>query len=149
MDHRHNSLVFSLLLTGWDSISSWCTTTASNSSAGQKITGNCAISSHWQREDSGSLISLPGDMTGLVMGGALPLEAVQLQIVIMNMMIGSATVGSILLTYLCCPAFFTKAYQLEYKVLSADQLFLLFFPSSSWCFHRNWSPCYSMKLYRL
>lgn len=66
------------------------------------------------------LISLPGAMTGLIMGGASPLEAIQLQIVVMNMLIGASTVSSILSTYLCWPAFFTKAYQLEYKVLSAD-----------------------------
>lgn len=66
------------------------------------------------------LISLPGAMTGLIMGGASPLEAIQLQIVVMNMLIGASTVSSILSTYLCWPAFFTKAYQLEYTVLSED-----------------------------
>ncbi|GAB2272431.1 Agglutinin-like protein 3 [Dionaea muscipula] len=66
------------------------------------------------------LISLPGAMTGLIMGGASPLEAVQLQIVVMNMLIGASTVSSIISTYLCWPAFFTKAYQLETKVFSKD-----------------------------
>ncbi|XP_027366929.1 protein ALUMINUM SENSITIVE 3-like [Abrus precatorius] len=64
------------------------------------------------------LISLPGAMTGLIMGGASPLEAIQLQIVVMNMLIGASTVSSIMSTYLCWPAFFTKAYQLETKVFS-------------------------------
>ncbi|KAH9672026.1 protein ALUMINUM SENSITIVE 3 [Citrus sinensis] len=59
------------------------------------------------------LISLPGAMTGMIMGGASPLEAIQLQIVVMNMLIGASTVSSIMSTYLCWPAFFTKAYQLE------------------------------------
>ena len=55
------------------------------------------------------LISLPGAMTGLIMGGASPLEAIQLQIVVMNMMIGAATVSSIMATYLSWPPliFFT------------------------------------------
>ncbi|KAB2035191.1 hypothetical protein ES319_D04G134900v1 [Gossypium barbadense] len=66
------------------------------------------------------LISLPGAMTGLIMGGASPLEAIQLQIVVMNMLIGASTVSSIMSTYLCWPAFFTKAYQLETKVFSSD-----------------------------
>ncbi|XP_022766167.1 protein ALUMINUM SENSITIVE 3 [Durio zibethinus] len=66
------------------------------------------------------LISLPGAMTGLIMGGASPLEAIQLQIVVMNMLIGATTVSSITSTYLCWPAFFTKAYQLETKVFSSD-----------------------------
>ncbi|XP_039136195.1 protein ALUMINUM SENSITIVE 3 [Dioscorea cayenensis subsp. rotundata] len=66
------------------------------------------------------LISLPGAMTGMIMGGASPLEAIQLQIVVMNMLIGASTVSSILSTYLCWPSFFTKAYQLETKVFTAE-----------------------------
>ena len=64
------------------------------------------------------LIALPGAMTGLIMGGASPLEAIQLQIVVMNMLLGACTVSSILSTYLCWPAFFTKAFQLEEKVFA-------------------------------
>lgn len=66
------------------------------------------------------LISLPGAMTGLIMGGASPVEAIQLQIVVMNMLIGASTVSSIMSTYLCWPGFFTKAYQLEAKVFSSE-----------------------------
>ncbi|XP_010259974.1 PREDICTED: protein ALUMINUM SENSITIVE 3 [Nelumbo nucifera] len=66
------------------------------------------------------LISLPGAMTGLIMGGASPLEAIQLQIVVMNMLVGASTVSSIMSTYLCWPAFFTKAYQLETKVFASE-----------------------------
>ncbi|KAK1311836.1 Protein ALUMINUM SENSITIVE 3 [Acorus calamus] len=66
------------------------------------------------------LISLPGAMTGLIMGGASPLEAIQLQIVVMNMLIGASTVSSIMSTYFCWPSFFTKAYQLEDKVFTAE-----------------------------
>ncbi|KAM7464115.1 hypothetical protein LguiA_032236 [Lonicera macranthoides] len=66
------------------------------------------------------LISLPGAMTGLIMGGASPLEAIQLQIVVMNMHIGASTLSSIMSTYLCWPSFFTKAYQLETNVFSSD-----------------------------
>ncbi|WZY90563.1 hypothetical protein YC2023_047298 [Brassica napus] len=65
------------------------------------------------------LISLPGAMTGMIMGGASPLEAIQLQIVVMNMMVGAATVSSIMCTYLCWPSFFTKAYQLQTRVFSS------------------------------
>ncbi|KAM7254832.1 hypothetical protein ACFE04_020073 [Oxalis oulophora] len=66
------------------------------------------------------LISLPGAMTGLIMGGASPLEAIQLQIIVMNMLIGAATLSSITSTYLCWPNFFTSAFQLETKVFSSD-----------------------------
>ncbi|PKI60979.1 hypothetical protein CRG98_018609 [Punica granatum] len=65
------------------------------------------------------LISLPGAMTGLIMGGASPLEAIQLQIVVMNMLVGASTVSSIMSTYLSWPSFFTKAYQLETKVFAS------------------------------
>ena len=52
------------------------------------------------------------------MGRASPLEAIQLQIVVMNMLMGASTVSSILSTFLCWPAFFTKAFQLEEKVFA-------------------------------
>lgn len=64
------------------------------------------------------LIALPGAMTGLIMGGASPLEAIQLQIVVMNMLMGASTVSSILSTYLCWPQFFTKAFQLQDTVFA-------------------------------
>ncbi|CAL4910592.1 unnamed protein product [Urochloa decumbens] len=59
------------------------------------------------------LITLPGSMTGLIMGGASPLEAIQLQIVVMNMLMGACTISSIVSSYLCWPAFFTKSFQLK------------------------------------
>ncbi|KAF3335005.1 hypothetical protein FCM35_KLT21609 [Carex littledalei] len=79
-----------------------------------------ALSPNIDHAKTVGLISLPGIMTGLIMGGASPIEAVQLQIVVMYMMIGSSTVSSILCTYLCWPVFFTKAYQLEHNVFSVD-----------------------------
>ncbi|KNA16567.1 hypothetical protein SOVF_087580 [Spinacia oleracea] len=66
------------------------------------------------------LISLPGAMTGMIMGGASPLEAIQLQIVVMNMLLGASTVSCIISTYLSWPNFFTKTYQLESQVFSSD-----------------------------
>ncbi|KAI3791702.1 hypothetical protein L2E82_05563 [Cichorium intybus] len=66
------------------------------------------------------LISLPGAMTGLIMGGASPVEAIQLQIVVMNMLIGASTMSSIMSTYFCWPNFFTKAYQLETNVFATE-----------------------------
>lgn len=65
------------------------------------------------------LISLPGAMTGLIMGGASPMEAIQLQIVVMNMLLGAATFSAVLATYFSWPFFFTKTYQLETKVFAA------------------------------
>jgi putative ABC transport system permease protein len=65
------------------------------------------------------LISLPGAMTGLIMGGASPMEAIQLQIVVMNMLLGAATFSGVLATYFSWPFFFTKTYQLEAQVFAA------------------------------
>lgn len=67
------------------------------------------------------LISLPGAMTGLIMGGASPMEAIQLQIVVMNMLLGASTFSGVLATYLSWPFFFTKTYQLETKVFNAPE----------------------------
>ncbi|KAL2934186.1 Protein ALUMINUM SENSITIVE 3, partial [Bienertia sinuspersici] len=66
------------------------------------------------------LISLPGAMTGMIMGGASPLEAIQLQIVVMNMLLGASTLSCIISTYLSWPNFFTKTFQLETTVFSFD-----------------------------
>ncbi|KAL9227998.1 hypothetical protein vseg_003622 [Gypsophila vaccaria] len=66
------------------------------------------------------LISLPGAMTGMIMGGASPLEAINLQIVVMNMLLGASTTSCIISTYLSWPNFFTKTYQLEVTVFSSD-----------------------------
>lgn len=65
------------------------------------------------------LVSLPGAMTGLIMGGASPLKAQQ-QIVVMNMFFGASSISSIMSTDLCWPAFFTKAHQLEAIVFTSD-----------------------------
>jgi putative ABC transport system permease protein len=54
------------------------------------------------------------------MGGASPMEAIQLQIVVMNMLLGASTFSGVLATYLSFPFFFTKTYQLETKVLIAE-----------------------------
>ncbi|CAM6093167.1 unnamed protein product [Calypogeia fissa] len=66
------------------------------------------------------LITLPGAMTGLIMGGASPQEAIQLQIVVMNMLLGASTFSAVLATYLSWPFFFTKTYQLQTKELRTE-----------------------------
>ncbi|KAF8658848.1 hypothetical protein HU200_059341 [Digitaria exilis] len=67
---------------------------------------------------TGGLISLPGAMTGLIMAGVSPLEAIQVQIIVKNMLMTASTVSSILSSYLCWPAFFTKAFQLKDEVFA-------------------------------
>ncbi|XP_042505772.1 protein ALUMINUM SENSITIVE 3-like [Macadamia integrifolia] len=79
-----------------------------------------ALSPRLDNAKTMGLISLPGAMAGLIMGGASPLEAIQLQLVVMNLLMGAATVSCIMASYLCWPTFFTKAYQLEPKVFSKE-----------------------------
>ncbi|CAN6215788.1 unnamed protein product [Urochloa humidicola] len=78
-----------------------------------------ALSPAIDNAKTGGLISLPGAMTGLIMAGASPLEAIQVQIVVKNMLMAASTVSSILSSYLCWPAFFTKAFQLKDEVFDA------------------------------
>lgn len=58
------------------------------------------------------LISLPGAMTGLILAGVSPIEAVQIQIVVMYMLIGAAAFSSLTAAFLTYRQFFTKAHQL-------------------------------------
>jgi len=64
------------------------------------------------------VINLPGAMTGLIMAGASPLEAIQVQIVLKNMLMAASTVSSIVSSFLCWPAFFTKTFQLKEEVFA-------------------------------
>ena len=58
------------------------------------------------------LIQLPGAMTGMILAGAPPLEAVQLQMIVMYMLIGAAAFTGLASTFLTYRQFFTKAHQL-------------------------------------
>lgn len=59
------------------------------------------------------LIKLPGAMTGMILAGASPLEAVQLQLIVMYMLVGSVTFTGLIAAYLTYRAFFTGAHQLK------------------------------------
>ena len=55
------------------------------------------------------LISLPGAMTGMILAGAAPLEAVQLQIIVMYMLLGAAAFTSLAAGFLTYRRYFTGA----------------------------------------
>ncbi len=59
------------------------------------------------------LIALPGAMTGMILAGASPLEAVQLQIVVMYMLIGAAAFASLSASFLSYVQMFSKEHQLR------------------------------------
>jgi len=58
------------------------------------------------------LIQLPGAMTGMILAGASPLEAVQLQMIVMYMLIGAAAFTGLAATFLSYSQFFTRSHQL-------------------------------------
>ena len=58
------------------------------------------------------LIQLPGAMTGMILAGASPLEAVQLQIIVMYMLIGAASFTGLATVGLTFRQFFTSTHQL-------------------------------------
>ena len=66
------------------------------------------------------LISLPGAMTGMILAGASPLEAVQLQIIVMYMLVGAIAFSGLTAAFLTYRQFFTKAHQLVLQQDSAE-----------------------------
>jgi putative ABC transport system permease protein len=58
------------------------------------------------------LIQLPGAMTGMILAGTSALEAVQIQIIVMYMLIGAAAFSGIAATLLTYRQFFTGRHQL-------------------------------------
>ena len=58
------------------------------------------------------LIKLPGAMTGMILAGASPLEAVQLQIIVMYMLVGAATFTGLVAAWLTYRQYFSPAHQL-------------------------------------
>ena len=61
------------------------------------------------------LIKLPGAMTGMILAGASPLEAVQLQIIVMYMLVGAATFTGLIAAWLTYRQFFTPVHQLIFE----------------------------------
>ena len=58
------------------------------------------------------LIQLPGAMTGMILAGASPLEAVQLQMIVMYMLIGAAALTGLAAAWLSYRQFLTPEHQL-------------------------------------
>ncbi len=58
------------------------------------------------------LIKLPGAMTGMILAGASPMDAVQIQIVVLYMIIGATTFTGLIASYLTYRQFFTPVHQL-------------------------------------
>lgn len=72
-----------------------------------------AMIPHIDTTKTTGLIKLPGAMTGMILAGASPLEAVQLQIIVMYMLVGAVAFTGLIAAYLTYRAFFTRAHQLK------------------------------------
>lgn len=59
------------------------------------------------------LIKLPGAMTGMILAGASPMEAVQLQLIVMYMLLGASAFTGLTAAYLTYRQFFSPAHQLR------------------------------------
>jgi len=72
-----------------------------------------AMIPHIDTTKTTGLIKLPGAMTGMILAGASPLEAVQLQLIVMYMLVGAVAFTGLIAAYLMYRAFFTSAHQLK------------------------------------
>ncbi|XP_024534713.1 protein ALUMINUM SENSITIVE 3 [Selaginella moellendorffii] len=67
------------------------------------------------------LVSMPGSMTGMLMGGSSPLEAVQMQIQVLYMLLGASALSCLFACSLGWRVLFSKNFQLQFddtRVLS-------------------------------
>ena len=59
------------------------------------------------------LVQLPGQLTGMIMGGVSPQEAVNLQIVLTMSFLGSLSLSTVVAALLSAPQFFSRSGQLR------------------------------------
>ncbi|MEL6407943.1 MAG: iron export ABC transporter permease subunit FetB [Chloroflexota bacterium] len=67
------------------------------------------------------LIKLPGAMTGMILAGASPLEAVRLQIIVMYMLVGAVTFTSLVAAFMTYQAHFNHEHQFVDLTVEADK----------------------------
>lgn len=58
------------------------------------------------------IVALPGMMTGLILAGSSPLEAIKYQIMVTFMLLSTTSISSFVACYLCYKGFFNKRKQL-------------------------------------
>jgi putative ABC transport system permease protein len=59
------------------------------------------------------LITLPGTMVGMLLGGAEPVDAVRLQLILLYLLLGSVAISALIAVSLGARRFFTPAHQLR------------------------------------
>ena len=63
------------------------------------------------------LIQLPGAMTGMILAGASPVEAVKIQIIIVYMLTCSSAITAVMIVILTMRKFFNRCHQLNYDLI--------------------------------
>ena len=58
------------------------------------------------------IVSLPGMMTGLILAGSSPIEAIKYQIMVTFMLLSTTSISSFIACFLCYRGFFNKRKQL-------------------------------------
>lgn len=66
------------------------------------------------------LVQLPGMMSGQIIAGADPIQAVQFQLLVLFMLLSTATISSVLLGFLSYPTLFNKQMQIIHKKFSSS-----------------------------
>ncbi|MGL4655452.1 MAG: ABC transporter permease [Sarcina sp.] len=61
------------------------------------------------------IVSLPGMMTGLILGGVSPIEAIKFQIMVTFMLMAATSLSIIIVTYISYKSFFNVRKQLVYR----------------------------------
>ncbi len=61
------------------------------------------------------IVSLPGMMTGLILGGVSPIIAIKFQIMVTFMLLSATSIATIIATYLSYKSFFNNRKQLRYN----------------------------------
>lgn len=59
------------------------------------------------------IITLPGAMTGMILGGSSPLDAVGIQIVILYLLTGATSFAALASVFVGLNSFFTTGFQLQ------------------------------------
>lgn len=59
------------------------------------------------------IVSLPGMMTGLILAGSSPMEAIKFQIIVTFMILSSASISTMMVTYLSYKDFFNERMQIK------------------------------------
>ena len=58
------------------------------------------------------VVSLPGMMTGQILAGADPTEAIKYQIVVMLMLVAATTIGTVIVVHVVRRRCFSRAHQM-------------------------------------